>query len=225
MARIDYEAHDDVAQLRWDDGKANALSMETLAELNDAIDRAEKEAAKALLLIGRQGVFCAGFDLAALGVGGDGTRTLVRGGAELLIRLYGLSIPVAIACTGHSLGLGALLLLAADLRFGAPGPHKIGLNEVAISLPLPTFGVELATARLSRRHLTRSTQLAEIYDPEGAVDAGFLDRVCAEGVLHDQIAAETTRLAGLGGKAFAITKQRLREATIERIRASLEDEF
>jgi enoyl-CoA hydratase len=223
--RIRYEDREGVARLHWDDGKANAVSSEALAELNGCVERAEKDEAKAIALIGRPGVFCAGFDLAELGRGGDATRNLVRGGAELLIRLYGLPLPVVTGCTGHALGMGALLLLASDVRLGAGGPHKIGLNEVAISLALPTFGTELATARLSRRHLTRAAQLAEIYGPDAAVDAGFLDRVCEQDALDSEAVAEATRLGELNRSAFKVTKRRLHEATIDRIRASLDDEF
>ena len=225
MNRFRYEAHDDVVHLTWDDGKANSVSSESLGEFNDLLDRIDQDEAKGLVLTGRPGVFCAGFDLAELGKGDSTTRDLVRGGAELLLRLYSLPIPVAVGCTGHSLGMGALLLLIGDIRWGAPGSHKIGLNETAIGLPMPTFGSELAVARLSRRHLQRSVLLAEIYGPNEAVDAGFLDRVCEEGRLHDEIAAEGARLAAQGGKHFTRTKRRLREDTIDRIRASFDNEL
>lgn len=225
MSRLCYESLDGVAQLAWDDGKANSVSSELLGEFNDLLDRIEQDEAKGLVLTGRPGVFCAGFDLTELGAGGTTTRELVRGGAELLLRLFGLPIPVAVGCTGHSLGMGALVLLAGDIRWGAPGAHKIGLNETAIGLPMPTFGSELAVARLSRRHLQRSVLLGEIYGPNEAVDAGFLDRVCEEGRLHDEIAAEGARLAAQGGKHFMRTKRRLREDTIDRIRASFDNEL
>jgi enoyl-CoA hydratase len=225
MSAVGYELRDDVVRLAWDDGKANSVSSPVIAELEALLDRAAEEGAKAVSLTGRPGRFCAGFDLGELGQGGDTTRRLVRAGAELLVRIYELPIPVVVGCSGHALGLGALLLLAADARIGAPGSWKIGLNEVAISLALPTFGTELASARLSRRHLTRAAQHAEIYDPAGAVDAGFLDLVCDEGRLDDAVAAEAGRLGTLAGPAFAVTKQRLHAATIGRIRASLDVEF
>ena len=119
----------------------------------------------------------------------------------------------------------AALLLASDIRWGSPGPHKIALNETAIGLPLPTFATELAVTKLSRRHLTRAGMMAEFYHPESAVDAGFLDRVCPEGALHDELSAEAARLGAQAGKHFAITKKRLHEETVDRIRASLASEF
>src|SRR4029450_7764580 len=106
-------------------------------------------------------------------------RDLVSSGAELLLHLYGSPLPTVAACTGHALAMGALLLLASDTRLGADRPFKLGLNEVAIGMGLPGFAVELARERLSPRHFTESTIQARVYDPAGAVEAGFLDRVVA----------------------------------------------
>ena len=109
MSRFRSETHDGVVHLLWDDGKANSVSSELLLELNEQLDQCERDGAKGLVVVGRPGVFCAGFNLKELGRGGQSTRDLVRGGAELLLRLYGLPIPVVIGCTGHALGMGALL--------------------------------------------------------------------------------------------------------------------
>ena len=47
--------------------------------------------------------------------------------------------------------MAAFLLLASDIRIGADGPFRIGLNEVAIGIPVPTFGLELAPPCARRR--------------------------------------------------------------------------
>lgn len=216
-----YELRDGVAVITLDDGKANAVSPAVIAGLNDALTRAEAEAA-AVLLAGRPGRFSAGFDLAVMTTGVEPMRKLVIGGAELLLRLYGFPRPVVSACTGHALAMGALLLLASDRRVGARGAFKIGLNEVLIQMPLPAFGVELARDRLSKRHFTQATSQARIYDPDTAVDAGYLDSTePAEDLLA---AAEglARQLGTLANPAFSETKRRERSATIDRIRSTLE---
>ena len=84
----------DVALIRMDDGKANAINFEMLTALNAALDKAEKEA-KAIVLAGRDGRFSGGFDLKAFAsLGADGVYKLLDGGAELLLRLYGGPLPV-----------------------------------------------------------------------------------------------------------------------------------
>ena len=218
---LQYEQEGDVALLRLDDGKANAISHEMLAALHGALDRAEKEA-RAVVLLGRPGRFSAGFDLATMGAGPEAAQKLVGGGAELLIRLYELPLPVVAACSGHALAMGSLLLLASDSRIGVRGGFKVGLNEVAIRMVLPLFAVELARARLSKRHFQRATIQAEIYDPEGAVDAGYLDSVVEPGDLVEASLAEASRLAELPRTAFAETKLRARRETLRFVRETLE---
>ena len=107
------------------------------------------------MLFGRSGRFCAGFDLNTIQESPDAARRLVAGGAELVARLAASPLPIVVGCGGHALAMGALLLLGADVRIGAEGEFKLGLNEVAIRMTLPAFAIELAGERLSRRHLTR----------------------------------------------------------------------
>ncbi len=216
------ELQEEVAILHFDDGKANAFSLAALAAFDSALDEAGK-AAKSVVIAGRPGRFSAGFDLSVMRSGDAGAvGRMVRSGAELALRLYELPQPVVIACTGHAVAMGAVALLAADTRIGAAGDFKIGLNEVAIGMTLPPFAVELARDRLSRRHLQRATGLSELYGPEAAVDAGFLDRVVAPDALLGEAVGEARRFAALDGRAHLGTKRNLRGDTIERIRATLD---
>jgi len=214
--------HGRVALLRFDDGKANAISDTSLAALNEALDHAEKEADAAVLL-GRPGRFSAGFDLSVMTQGPEAARQLVAGGAHLALRMAEAPIPIVAACSGHALAMGSLLLLASDFRVGARGDFKIGLNEVAIRMTLPGFAIELARERLSRRHLGPATVLAEIVDPDRATDVGWLDRVVEPDALEAAALEEATRLGELPRRAFSETKRALRADMLARIRASLED--
>jgi len=217
---VSYELEESIAILRVDDGRANAVSSELAAAVDEALDRAEKEA-RCVVIAGRPGRFSAGFDLGVMGQGGDAVRDMVMAGSELAFRLYGFPTPVVMACTGHALAMGAVLLLAGDTRLGAEGEFNIGLNEVAIGMTLPVFAVEFARDRLSTRYLTRAVLEAEIYTPATAVEAGFLDRVVAPEALLDEARAEAQRLAKLDLKAHYSTKLNLRGQTIQHMRESL----
>jgi enoyl-CoA hydratase/carnithine racemase len=221
---VSYTLEGTTAVLQMDDGKANALSPAMVDALLEALRRAEKEAS-AVVLAGRAERFSAGFDLRVMMSGRDAALALLNQGMELLLGLYGTPLPVVIACTGHALAGGALMVLTGDLRLGIAGPFKIGLNEVAIGLPVPTLAMEFARDRLSKRALTRATLLAEIYDPEGAVGAGYLDALVPAGELLDRAKQEAARLGALSRGAYAATKQLLRKPTIERIRAGLDAEL
>jgi enoyl-CoA hydratase len=140
----------------------------------------------------------------------------------MYLALYGTPLPLVIACTGHALAGGALLLLTGDVRLGADGPYRIGLNEVAIGMPLPALGMELARDRLAAHELPRATLGAHIYDPAGAVRAGYLDEVVPAEALLVRARAEATRLGAFSRSAYGATKVRLRRATIAHIADTLE---
>jgi enoyl-CoA hydratase len=218
------EIREAVALVHIDDGKANALSHPVIAAIEAALDRAEKEAGS-VLLVGRPGRFSAGFDLATMRGGPEAARGLVTAGAELFLRLFELPLPVVCACTGHARAAGGVTLLASDLRIGASGDFKIGLNEVGIGLTLPIFAVELARARLSKRHFERAVSQAELYAPDAAVDAGFLDRVVEPDALFEAALADARALAQLPQPAFRNTKLRSHAEIAAGIRATLEDDL
>ena len=221
---ISYVLLEKIAVVTMDDGKANALSEAMIDALLAAVTRAEAEA-NALVLLGRPDRFCGGFDLRVMMSSPDAMRALLRKGSELLMRLYGCAVPLVIGCTGHALAGGALVVLTGDVRIGSAGAFRIGLNEVQIGLPVPVLAMELARDRLHPTELTRATLGAHIYGPEEARQAGYLDEVVAADAVRPRALAEAGRLGALGRSAFEATKLRLRRATIEHIRSTLEDDF
>jgi enoyl-CoA hydratase len=220
---VRYELADNVATITMDDGKANALSVAMIEQVVAALDRAKTEAG-AVVLTGRPDKFCAGFDLRVMMSGPDAAIDLLRRGSDLLLRLFELPLPLVIAATGHALAGGALVVLTGDHRIVADGAYKIGLNEVAIGLPVPVLAMELARARLLPTELTRATLLANIYAPADARAAGYVDAVVAADALAATAQTEAKRLAALSKPAFVGTKQRLRQAIVDLIRNSFEED-
>ncbi len=179
--RVSIDVQNDVALIRMDDGKANAINFEMLDALNQALDAAEGQA-KAIVLAGREGRFSGGFDLKAFAsLGPDDIDRLLDQGAKLLVRLYGGPLPIVAACTGHAIAMGAFIINACDTRVGTAGDFKIGANETSNGMNLPVFALELSRDRLNPHHLTRALVQSYIYNPEGAVEAGYLDFLEAPG--------------------------------------------
>jgi len=212
---------DGVAVVRLDDGKANAVSHRLLEQLHEALDTAEADAT-AVALVGREGRFSAGFDLSVMTQGADATRGLVQAGGELLMRLYTHPQPTVAAVTGHALAAGVLLTMACDTRIGSADlPAKIGLNETAIGMGLPWYGIRLGEARLSIRHRQRAVLQAEIYDMAGALDAGYLDELVAADAVVDTAIDRARALGRLPGSAYGFTKRRLRQALADEVLAGI----
>ena len=224
MSVTHYQLEGTTALIQMDDGKANALSVAMIAEVGEALARAEKEAS-AVVLAGRPDRFCAGFDLKVMMSGPEAAKALLSSGAELMMRIYGSPLPIVAACTGHALAGGALVLLTADLRIGTSGAFRIGLNEVTIGMPVPVLAMELARGRLATTDLGRATLGAQIYGPDEAARVGFLDEVVSSHEVLARAKAEAARLGGLSRTAFHATKKRLRAKTIQHILSTLDEDM
>lgn len=217
--KIKIERVDDVVVAHLDDGKANALSTDVIGAIVSAIDSAEADpSVAALVLHGREGRFCAGFDLDVMR-GGDLAAIvgLVSDGGALVHRLYSSTLPVVAACTGHALAAGALLLLGCDVRVGAELDCKIGLNEVAIGMVLPNWALTISADRLSPRHLQMAVATARVTDARGAVEAGFLDEVVPAAEVLAAAVARAAEMTALDRGAYARTVRALRGQTLDRM--------
>lgn len=207
------ERRDAVSIIHVDDGRANAMTFEVMAAIRQAVVDADADPdVGAVVLHGRPGRFSAGFDLSVV-QGGDpqAVRNLVSDGGDLTHLMYGCGVPVVAACTGHAIAMGALLLLACDVRIGADTESKVGLSEVAIGMALPGWAITLAVERLSRRHLQRAVANARLTTPAEAVNVGFLDEVVpADDVLDRAVAVAADLATTLHPKAYAITVVSLR---------------
>jgi len=213
-----YDLAGGIATIAMDDGKANALSTAMLGELSSAFERAEADGA-IVLLTGRERTFSGGFDLRCEPAGWP---QMVGAGARLAERILSFPHPVVAACNGNAIAMAGFLLLAADVRIGAAGDFKLGLNEVAIGLAVPHFGVALAQHRLARPYADRCLVTGALLDPQEAQAAGFLDRVVAPERLREE-ALETARaLAAIDRAAHAATKLRVRERALAGVRAGIE---
>ncbi|TXH05916.1 MAG: crotonase/enoyl-CoA hydratase family protein [Nevskiaceae bacterium] len=218
---VAYAFQDGVATITMDDGKANAVSSAMQEALNAALEEALADKA-VVVLGGRAGTFCAGFHLPTLMAGGPDAVKMLAGGFELARRILTFPRPVVIACSGHALAMGAFLLLSGDFSVGAAGAFKIGANEVAIGLSMPHAAVEICRARLAPAHFLRAMMTSEIYRPEEAVAAGFLDRVVPEAEVLSEARAVAARFTQLNMNAYRETKQRVRAPLLAALNGAME---
>lgn len=215
------EINDEIAIITMDDGKANAINPPMLEALNACLDQAEKDA-KVVIITGREGRFSGGFDLKLMmSLPGDQVKALVDGGGKLAHRLYSFPKPVIAACNGHGVAMGCFILLSCDVRIGTAGAFKIGANETQINMVLPIFASELVKARVADDFKTRSMVFGELFDPETAAKAGYLDRVVDADALLKTAKATAEAIKPLSGSSLTGNKLLLRETTLATIKASL----
>ncbi len=220
---VSYELNGKVAVITIQNGKVNALSHEVFGQLNAALDQAEQDKA-VVVLTGQPGIFSAGYDLKVMNESPEAAGALVKVGSTFAKRLLSFPTPVVSVCTGHAVAKGAFILLSSDLRIGVEGPFKIGLNEVAIGMIMHHAGIEIARNRLLPQYFQRSVINAEMFSPEDAVKAGFLDIVVPAEELKARAIEEATKLTQLDMRAHHQTKLKARAGYLEALSQGIEQD-
>jgi len=176
----------------------NALTSESIAELT-AVLRAEVDAgARALVLTGDGGCFCAGLDLKLVGAYDDGqTRAMVADLDELMHVLYTLPIPTVCAVNGHALAGGLILPLSCDVRIATTADCRLGLTEVRAGVPFPEVPMQVVLAELSAAAARLLCLTGMTMAGEQAKAMGLVDELAAPDGLVARAMAVATDLAGL----------------------------
>ncbi len=199
--------HDTVLELRLDHPPANALSPAIIAELLGAVRDGQDGGAEAMILSGIPGMFSAGLDVPAmLTLDEVGIRRTWDDYLELTRTLACSKLPVAAAITGHSPAGGAVLALFCDQRVMAEEGYRIGLNEVAVGLPVPPL-VLAAVGRLvgphqAERLCVRGLMLTGVE----ARAVGLVDRLMPTEEVVDRALAWCNELLELPRNAMAETR-------------------
>lgn len=148
--------------------RGNALSVEVVEGLLQALDAAEASADDTLILEGTGKGFCGGFDLAGLDGETDASLLYRFVRIELLLqRIAGFPKRTAAYAHGFAFGAGADILASCDLRFATP--------DCKLSFPGARFGIVLGTRRLSARlGSDAALKLLGAPGPVRAAEAGSL---------------------------------------------------
>ncbi|BBX18619.1 enoyl-CoA hydratase [Mycolicibacterium duvalii] len=222
-SNVAYEVADSVATVTLDDGKVNVLGPAMQAAVHEALDRAEADKAKAVVLAGNSRVFSGGFDLSIFQSGDpDAALGMLAGGFELAVRTLTFPVPVVIAATGPAIAMGSFLLMAADHRVGGPKTRCQAI-EVAIGMVIPNAALELMRMRLTPAAFDRAANLAVTFVGDEAIHAGWLDEI----VEADQVLARAQHVAqeaatGLQAGAHLATKLKARHGALTAIRAGID---
>jgi enoyl-CoA hydratase len=220
---VKYELNEAVATIMLDDGKVNVLGPDMQSAINEALDRAEKDSAKAVVIAGNQRVFSGGFDLAVFQSGdAKAALSMLAGGFELSVRCLTFPGPVIMAATGPAIAMGSFLLLSGDHRIGQPKTRCQAI-EVAIGMTIPISAIEIMRARLTPAAFHRGTAMAATFAGDEALGGGWLDEL----VGADQVVARAQQVAAeaattLHPGAHLATKLKARDSALKAIRAGID---
>jgi len=207
-----------VTVLRMAHGPVNALDLELLEALRAEIAGCAAEGT-AVVLTGWGRALSAGVDL----------RRILDGGADYVGRyiptlcgafddLFRYPRPLVVACNGHAIAGGCVIVCAGDYRLMADGRGRIGLPELLVGVPFPAIATEAVRFATGDRGVQEMLYTGRTWLPAEARERGIVDEVVAEGELIGAAVARAEQLAAIPAGAFWHTKWSLRGPVVETVR-------
>ena len=212
------ERRGQVAVLRMENGKANAMGPAFLERLEGMI--AQIGDARSVVLTGQGSAFCAGLDLPSL-VDQDraAMHAFIRRFDALVLRVFELPQPLIAAVNGHAVAGGCVLALQADLRIAADRDARIGLNETQLGIGLPATVVETLRWQVPGSSLAPLTLEGRLVSPREALQLGLVHEVVPEPQLLESCLERAEALARLPPAGLRMVKTSLRREAAGAVRS------
>jgi enoyl-CoA hydratase/carnithine racemase len=186
----------------------NALSVELMTALQDAIDAiAEDRAVKVAVIAANGPGFCAGHDLREMRAnpGRQHYEALFQQCSRLMTGIVRLPKPVIARVHGIAAAAGCQLVATCDLAV-ASSEARFAVNGINLGLFCSTPMVALTRA-VGRKAAMEMLMTGDLVSAEHAKSIGLVNRVVAPERLDDEVRALARQLAGKLGLAVAIGKE------------------
>lgn len=217
---LDLEERGEVAIMRLAHGKVNALDLELLLAITEAMHAVDQ--ARAVVITGSGSTFSAGVDLQRIVAGGPSyVREFIPALSDSLMAVFDHPGPVVAAVNGHAIAGGCVIAAACDVRLMSQG--KIGLAELSVGVPFPPAGIEIM------RHATgpavgHLVLTAALLDPAQAHSIGLVHHVGKPDDLVDQAVDLARQMARIPADVFSVSKRQLQQPARDQIAARSGDE-
>ncbi len=199
-----------VAEIRLNrPDKGNALTMAMLDRLRDIVDEIARDRDTRAVVVRATGrFFCTGGDIEAWGrlSPHDMGRDWILRGIDVFERLSALPQPVIAALTGHALGGGLELAMAADLRIAVKAA-RLGCPEATLGMIPGWMGTRRLAELIGLARARHILLLASPIPAAQAYDWGLVTALAEdEADLLAQLDAWLERLLANGPSALALIK-------------------
>src|SRR6056297_3805011 len=209
---LDYE--ENVATLTVDrPDRLNALNVDTLEAIEEALAEAESEGVGALVLTGAgDDAFVAGADIGYMqDLSTPEAQAYAELGHRVADEIEQFPAPVIAAINGYAFGGGCELALACDLRVASQNA-VLGQTEIDLGI-IPGWGGTQRRSRLVGDELARRLVFfGERVDAQDAHEMGLVGDVVAHDELDDYVAEMAADLAAQPKFAIRAAKEALNTA-------------
>ena len=210
---------DSIAILQLNRPKANAINEAMVDELlHHLMEIKDDSSINGIILTGNAGFFSAGLDVLELyPLSKDEIQKFWVKFNRLLIEIFSFPKLIFSAITGHSPAGGTVLAIMTDYRIMAEGNYKIGLNEVAVGLILPSGIGKVFQYILGSRNAEIYGLTGKLVTPDEALNVGLIDEVYPLENVLDQTKLKMNSWLKLPNYQQGLTKLKLRDSLISDI--------
>ncbi len=212
------EDQGEIAVLRMEHGKVQALDLELVVAIEQALDEIERGPARALVLTGTGTVFSAGVDLYRVIEEGSGyIERFLAALSSAFRRLFEFQRPAVAAVNGHAIAGGMILSCACDRRLMARGNGRIGVPELQVGVPFPAAPLEIVRTAVPSERLEPLIYRGKRATVDEALAWGLIDEATDPERLLPRALDAARELAALPPAAFALVKKLLRQPALDRL--------
>src|SRR5438309_4913891 len=214
-----------VALIHLNRPPANSYDRQFIDDLNAAIDeiRFDEAIGAVVLMSDLPKFFSAGADIGMFRSVTPKARAMtILHMHEVLLKMEHTPKIFIAAISGHCLGGGLEISLAADFRFAAEGEYRLGVPEVTLGLLPGNGGTQRLPRLIGRQKAVELLLTGKPLDPKAAADLGIADRLVPADRLLDEARSFAATLAGGPRAAIGETKlvgKRGLGVSVERARA------
>ncbi|RJS46764.1 enoyl-CoA hydratase/isomerase family protein [Nocardioides cavernaquae] len=220
MSHVTHHVENQVAVLTIEHAPQNRIGDQMVAGLVEALDAIERSDARALVLQAAGADFCFGGDIrtwpetSSRELRASFTRYL-----DVFNRLEQLPMPVVAAVQGMCLGGGFELALRADVIIAGESAH-FGHPEQSIAITTIMGGIYRVAERAGRARAIEWAFTSERVPAQEMANAGVVNRVVADDVVHKEALALAEQLARGPTLAHAAHKALLRTWSVGGVAAA-----
>ncbi|MGO9078026.1 MAG: enoyl-CoA hydratase/isomerase family protein [Streptosporangiaceae bacterium] len=207
-----------VARLHMTRGEANVLDVALSHELAGRFGELAGSGARAIVLTGRERIFCAGADLERICDGQPAELDeMLAALSGVFLAVFSSPIPVVAAINGHAIAGGCILASACDYRIMNADRGRIGVTGLLAGIPFPAVATEVLRFAVGTQRLREVLYFGRTYRAEAALDLSLVDETAPGPDVLARATEVAAGLAGLAPEPLRVVRHQLRAPALEQI--------
>jgi enoyl-CoA hydratase/carnithine racemase len=217
MSFVSVTESGDIAVVRMNRGKVNAINSDAVDDLTERFARLKNDQRiKAVIFTGQQKFFSFGFDVPELLTYSRETlKDFFMRFTHLKNDLFLYPKPLIQALNGHTIAAGCMLALTGDFRIMVSEGAKISLNEVNIGASVFAGSVEMLKFCAGQRNAELILTSGQMYSPNEAFQLRMVDKLSTSDTLMDEAMKVASEYAAKNPGAFRSIKGLLRRPAVK----------